>query len=75
MKKRKCNREIPKVMVGRSTAAVMFDTSAGHLANLLSQGRGPRAFHVGRKVLYCIEDLEAFFKSCPVQTRDSLDCS
>lgn len=60
-------------MVSRQQAARMYDVSPGHLANLLSQGRGPRAYRVGRKVLYRLEDLEAFFTARPVETADSIE--
>lgn len=72
MKKRNgSNREVKKVMVGRGTAAMMFDTSSGYLANLLHQGRGPRVYRVGRKCVYDVNDLLDFFKACPVATTDS----
>lgn len=40
------------------------------LANLRSQGRGPRFFKVGRKVFYRLEDLEAWLTRQPVRTAD-----
>lgn len=78
MKKKKVsvlNGKIQKVMVGRTTAAEMFDTSAGYLANLFSQGRGPRVYKVNRKCLYDVNDLLDFFKACPIATIDSHDCN
>jgi len=63
---------IEKRMVGRREAALMFGVAPGTLANMSSQGRGPKAYRVGRKVLYRIEDLENFFTSNPVLTIDSL---
>jgi hypothetical protein len=45
----------------------------GSLANMRSQGRGPRFFKVGRKVVYRPEDIEAFLFSTPVLTSDSVD--
>jgi hypothetical protein len=64
--------KMPKRMVGRKEAAMMFSVAAGTLANMLCEGRGPRAFRVGRRILYKIEDLEEFFCSSPVHTVDSL---
>jgi hypothetical protein len=65
--------KIQRKMVSRQQAALMYDVSPGHLANLLCQGRGPKAYRCGKKVLYRIEDLEAFFTSRPVQKLDSID--
>ncbi len=69
----KGGQESKTFMVGRKKAAALFDVAPGTLANLLSQGRGPRAYKVGRKVLYKISDLEAFFTSSPIQTLDSIE--
>lgn len=63
---------ISRKMVDRKEAARLFSVSAGTLGNWLSQGRGPRAYRVGRKILYKIQDLEEFFTSCPILTVDSI---
>ena len=47
--------------------------SEGHLANLRCQGRGPKYYRVGRKIIYKPEDVEAFLFSSPVLTQDSLE--
>ncbi len=64
--------EILKKMVDRREAGEMFSVASGTLANWLSQKRGPRAYKVGRKVLYRVDDLENFFTSTPILTTDSL---
>ncbi len=47
--------------------------TTGTLANLRLAKRGPRFFKVGRKVVYRVEDLEAFLFARPVLTRDSVE--
>ena len=66
-------KEVTKRMVDRRTAARMFSVSPGTLANWFCLGRGPKCYRVNRKISYKIEDLEAFFTSCPIQTIDSLE--
>ncbi len=63
----------PKKMIGRREAAAMYGVACGTLANMLSQRRGPRAYKVGRKILYKLEDLELFFTANPLQTVDSAE--
>ena len=46
--------------------------STGTLANWRSQGKGPRYYKVGRKVLYHVADVLDFIRSNPVLTIDSL---
>lgn len=60
-------KEILQRMVTRQQASAMFGISAGTLSNLFSQGKGPKAFRVGRRILYRVSDLEAFFTSRPVE--------
>lgn len=62
-----------KKMVSTIEAGSLFSTSPGSLANWRSQGRGPRFFKIGRKILYSLPDLEAFFYRSPVLTKDSLE--
>ncbi len=38
------------------------------LANLLSEGRGPKCFKNGRKVFYKLSDLESWLTQSPVLT-------
>jgi hypothetical protein len=44
--------------------------STGTLANLRVQKRGPRFFKLGRRVIYRVEDVEAYLFARPVLTRD-----
>jgi hypothetical protein len=46
--------------------------SEGTLANWRMQGRGPRFYRVGRKIVYKPEDIEAFLFQNPVHTIDSV---
>jgi hypothetical protein len=52
-------------------AAQMYGLSVGTLANYRSRGLGPRYYRIppgGRKVIYCITDIESWLKSNPVLT-------
>lgn len=62
-----------KKMITRKHAAELYDCSAGHLANLFSARRGPKAYKVGRRILYKLEDLENYFAGCPILTADSAE--
>ncbi len=64
--------KLSRRMVSRKVAAEMYGYAPGTLANLLSQGRGPRAFRCGKKILYAISDLEEYFRANPILTKDSL---
>ena len=62
-----------KKTISPETAAELYDLSRGSLANLRSKGKGPKFYKIGgRKVLYRVEDFEAWLKSNPVQTTDSI---
>lgn len=50
---------VPKLIIG---------VSAGHLANMRSQGCGPRYRLVGGAVYYTPEDLESYFGANPIVT-------
>lgn len=60
-----------KIMHSTKEAATALGVAEGTLNNLRSQGRGPRFYKVGRKVLYKESDLLAWACQCPVQTLDS----
>lgn len=47
--------------------------SEGTLANWRAQKRGPKFFRVSRKVVYRVDDVEAFLFKNPVLTVDSID--
>ncbi len=49
--------------------------STGTLANLRLAKRSPKYFKCGRKVVYRVEDLEAFLFARPVLTRDSFEAA
>jgi hypothetical protein len=63
-----------KKTISPETAAALYDLSPGTLANLRSQGKGAKFYKVGkRKVLYRVEDFEAWLTSSPVMTKDSIN--
>ena len=49
--------------------------STGTLANLRLAKKGPKFYKVGRKVVYRVDDLEAFLFARPVQTHDSVEAA
>ncbi|MEE9913255.1 MAG: helix-turn-helix domain-containing protein [Deltaproteobacteria bacterium] len=54
-------------------AAEIYGLSEGTLANLRCKKQGCRYYRVGsRKVMYLVSDFEAWLKSSPVLTVDSL---
>ncbi len=54
--------------------AANYGISTGTLANMRSQKRGPRFYKIGNgKIIYKTVDVEAFFFSHPVMTKDSLE--
>lgn len=65
--------EISPKMVNRTTAARLFSTTYGTLANLACRGLGPKFYRRGAKVLYKVEDLEKYYTANPVETSDSAE--
>ena len=60
------------LMVARSKVGDLFPgLSPKSLANQLSEGRGPKAYRVGRKIFYRVEELEAYLTERPIQTVQS----
>ena len=60
------------LMVARSKVEDLFPGLNGKtLANKLSQGLGPKAYRVGRKIYYRVEDLEAYLTQSPILTSES----
>ncbi len=53
--------------------AEAYGVNEGTLANLRWQKQGPAYFHVGRKVVYRPEDVEAWLFAHPVLTIDSVE--
>jgi len=51
----------------------IYSIPVGTLANLRTFKRGPRYFKIGAKVLYFVEDVEAWIRQNPVLTRDAID--
>jgi len=59
------------LMVARSKVESLFPGLNGKtLANQLSQGRGPKAYRVGRKIFYRVDDLVAYLIQCPINTTE-----
>jgi hypothetical protein len=72
--KRDFLRTLDKTILEPREVEILYPVTAGTLANLRTDKRGPRGplFHrVGRKVIYKVEDIEAWLFSNPVQTADS----
>ncbi|MDG2214487.1 MAG: helix-turn-helix domain-containing protein [Verrucomicrobiota bacterium] len=60
------------LMIARSKVGDLFPgLSPKSLANQLSEGLGPKAYRVGRKIYYRVEDLEAYLTQSPIQTNES----
>ena len=60
------------LMVARSRVGDLFPgLSPKSLANQLSEGLGPKAYRVGRKIYYRVEDLEEYLTECPITTLES----
>ena len=60
------------LIVARSKVGDLFPGLNGKtLANQLSEGRGPKAYRVGRKIYYRVEDLEAYLTQSPILTSES----
>lgn len=64
-----------KKTITPETAAELYDLSRGSLANLRSAGKGCKFYRVagGRKVLYRVDEFEAWLTSSPVMTKDSIN--
>ena len=61
-----------KKAISPQEAAELYSLSVGTLANLRCKKQGPKYYCVGRKVLYFVDDLEAWIKRNLVLTMDSL---
>ena len=60
------------LMVARSKVGDLFPGLNGKtLANKLSEGRGPKAYRVGRIIYYRVKDLETYLTKSPIQTTES----
>jgi len=60
-------------MVTPQMAAKMYGLCIGTLANDRYHKRGPRFFRCGRRVLYRVDELEAWLQRNPVLTIDSVN--
>ena len=66
------SKTIKKAAAAEEVAEI-YSIAAGTLANWRTQGRGPKYFRVGRKILYRLEDVENFLFQNPVMTTDAHD--
>ena len=48
-----------------------YGLNVGTMANLRNKNQGPKYFKVGKKVVYFVEDIEAWIRQHPVLTQDS----
>lgn len=67
------NKTLMRKAVTPQEASEIYPLSVGTLANERYHKRGPKYFRCGRKVLYLVEDLEAWLFRNPVLTIDSID--
>lgn len=57
------------LMISRNRVPELFPgLNPKTLANMFSEGRGPRAYKVGRKIFYRVDELEVWLMAYPVQT-------
>jgi len=66
-------KELKKKALTPNEAAEMYGIPAGSLANLRCRREGPKFYKVGRKVLYLLEEFEAWLRMNPVLTKDALE--
>ena len=60
------------IMIARNRVPDLFPgLNPKTLANLFSEGRGPKAYRRGRKIFYRVDELEAYLMAYPVQTLES----
>ena len=60
------------IMIARNRVPELFPgLNPKTLANLFSEGRGPKAYRRGRKIFYRVDELETYLMAYPVQTFDS----
>lgn len=59
------------IYVSRSEVGRLFQgLNRKTLANLSSEGRGPKAYRNGRKIFYKVSELEAWLTQNPMLTED-----
>ncbi len=59
------------IMIARNRVPDLFPgLNPKTLANLFSEGRGPKAYRRGRKIFYRVDELESYLMACPVQSFD-----
>jgi hypothetical protein len=56
-------------MISRNRVPELFPgLNPKTLANMYSEGRGPRAYKVGRKIFYRVDELEGWLMAYPMRT-------
>jgi predicted DNA-binding transcriptional regulator AlpA len=68
-------KDVERRALSPEEAATMYGLNVGTLANLRHARRGPKFFKIGKRVVYFVEDIEAWMRQSPVLTRDSLNIS
>ncbi len=64
-----CSTNTKPLMVSRNRVPELFPgLNPKTLANMFSEGRGPRAYKVGRKIFYRVDELEGWLTTHPVRT-------
>ena len=67
-------KQVSSKMLDAKRVSEVYSICEGTLGQWRSLRKGPKFYKVpgGRKVLYAIEDLEAFFHGSPVLTSESM---
>lgn len=65
--------DIKQRALSPNTVADMYDLNVGTLANLRHAKKGPKYYKINKKVIYFMEDIEAWIRQDPVLTSDSID--
>lgn len=64
--------ERKKAAGGPEVVSEIYGVPTGTLANMRSQGRGPKFYRRGRRVIYFFTDVENWLTSEPCLTFDSI---
>jgi hypothetical protein len=65
-------QKITKITVTPKEVETLFGIPRGSLANMRWAKKGPRFYKQGRKIFYFLSEFEAWIRSNPCQTIDSM---
>ncbi len=67
------NQNMQKRALNPPEVSAVYGVPAGTLANMRHEKRGPKFYKIGsKKIIYFAEDIEAWLRSNPVETIDSV---